>query len=66
MYLVVAESEDGNWFGDPNGFDMKDDARADALRKVSRMPKVITVVIYRCHEVQTFERDPDHQRPEEN
>lgn len=64
MYLVVAESQDGTWFGDPDGADTLGEARVLAAKQGRHVPASVHVVIYRCSEVERCvpERSPQDLR----
>jgi hypothetical protein len=51
MYLVTVEgTDDGMWFGDPEGFDSESEARKFAAEQ--KPPAGNIVALYRCHLVE--------------
>lgn len=56
LYLVTCEDGDGMWYDEPVGADDEDAAYRCAVEKWPTLPAGITLVLYRCHEMDEIPR----------
>jgi len=52
MYLMVPEDDMGMWWDDPIASEIRDIVRADGLKKWPHLPAGVTLVFYRCDQVE--------------